>query len=801
MLFAAPLLLFSSCGIEDVEAEDGAIVFELYDTEGNLIEGLQSMRFGTTATYTLKSAFVTYTVATPPTGWKCTVIPSSRSCSVTAPPASDLGAKASGDVVIEIQSQAGRTETYTLAVAALENDITLTFDEETTSKTHVFSYGKSMEFEFTSENTASLDVSVPKGWTYTADVDAGLLTVTAPTQEEADPAMEGSVKVTPLSVRGTAGEGSSIPVELSTKLPIISFAEADYKFAFGEQRDIPCTVTNVATCDITALKGWDIALDIKNSVLKVTAPADGADCTGAGTVEFAAVSAEELTASFSVRLSWKGISTPEEFVAFGNAVTEGAPLDAYTNGGRIVLVSDIDLSALTQTSFVGSAANPFKGTFDGLSNTITVKLADQDSKELGLFHTLDATAEIKNLSLAGSMSVSQATPVVAGTLAVYNNGAALTKVTNKATLSFSGAKTVTTAGYLGGLVGLANVGSVYTDCHNTGEFIVTGTARTEFIGGIVAGTADKTEGSLVNCTNKGNFSFDFPGAVDTGQYGGLFGHAEKSNWTFSNCTNEGTFTVTFADPGHQFHSLGGILATGYGVFDNCVNKGKIMFNNSNGTKYRRTGGIVGCVGSDAGLGYTLRMTNCRNEADIAASTASVGGLIGIAEKVASPALIENCVNTGNMTSPTMADYDLFYMGGIAGKVAGAFTLKNCINRGNLTAAVERDIAGIAVAGDNNAVFDGCENYGNITVVANHKTDKWRPIVAGIVAIENDKVTTITNCTCKCTIDATLYQATSIGAVYVFQKTWEKGVEDTKTVCDEASKTNSAETTIKITTRE
>ena len=94
-----------------------------------------------------------------------------------------------------------------------------------------------------------------------------------------------------------------------------------------------------------------------------------------------------------------------------------------------------------------------------------------------------------------------------------------------------------------------------------------------------------------------------------------------------------------------------------------------------------------------------------------------------------------------------------------------------------------------------------ENYGDITAVANHKTDKWRPIVAGIVAIENDKVTTITNCTCKCTIDATLYQATSVGAVYVFQKTWEKGVEDKKTVCDEASKTNSAETTIRITTRE
>ena len=282
----------------------------------------------------------------------------------------------------------------------------------------------------------------------------------------------------------------------------------------------------------------------------------------------------------------------------------------------------------------------------------------------------------------------------------------------------------------------------------------------------------------------------------------MFGHAEKSNWTFSNCTNEGTFTVTFADPGHQFHSLGGILATGYGVFDNCVNKGKITFNNSNGTKYRRTGGIVGCVGSDAGLGYTLRMTNCRNEADIAASTASVGGLIGIAEKVASPALIENCINTGNMTSPTMADYDLFYMGGIAGKVAGGpSTLENCINRRQPHGGRRARHRGYRRIRRRQCRFDGCENYGDITAVANHKTDKWRPIVAGIVAIENDKVTTITNCTCKCTIDATLYQATSVGAVYVFQKTWEKGVEDKKTVCDEASKTNSAETTIRITTRE
>ena len=52
---AAATLCVVSCGIDDVDAEDGAIQFELYDTEGTLIEGLQSMKFGATTAYTLKA--------------------------------------------------------------------------------------------------------------------------------------------------------------------------------------------------------------------------------------------------------------------------------------------------------------------------------------------------------------------------------------------------------------------------------------------------------------------------------------------------------------------------------------------------------------------------------------------------------------------------------------------------------------------------------------------------------------------------------------------------------------------------
>ena len=48
--------------------------YVMLDKEGNI------MKFGETTAYTLKSAFVTYTEVIAPTGWKCSVIPSSGRC-------------------------------------------------------------------------------------------------------------------------------------------------------------------------------------------------------------------------------------------------------------------------------------------------------------------------------------------------------------------------------------------------------------------------------------------------------------------------------------------------------------------------------------------------------------------------------------------------------------------------------------------------------------------------------------------------------------------------------------------------
>ena len=736
-LLAAATLCVVSCGIDDVDAEDGAIQFELYDTEGTLIEGLQSMKFGATTAYTLKSAFVTYTEVTAPAGWKCSVIPSSRSCTVTAPVASDLEAEAGGDITIAITSQAGRTMSYTLSVAALEESISLTFDGDATTKNHIFSYGKSLVFPFSCENTSSLEVEAPEGWTTETDLENSQLTVTAPMPDSQNPTLTGAVKVTPLSVRGTAGESSSISVELSTKMPVIQFAEPIDRFVFGEQRNIPCTMQYVDKCDITAPEGWTVELDIAASMLKVTAPAEGVGIP-AGTVTLDAVSAEELTESFETQLSLKGIATGDDFVAFGKAVTEAAPLDEFMQEGTVILLQDVDLSAFSQTCFVGQAENPFTGTFDGKGHTLTVSLNDGDAKELGLFHTLDATAAVKNLTLAGSMTISKIDPVTAGTLAVFNNGAALTGVTNTAAITFSGLKTSSTMGNLGGLVGQDKAGSIYTDCHNTGNFEFLQSVRSVAIGGLVGSAADDTVGSFVDCSNKGKINMNLADSgQDSGRIGGIIGMTEAAEWSYTNCVNEGAMTMDFNGTNKQFHSLGGLVGIAEkmksGLIENCTNTGNL--------------------------------SNPKTDETAAGSVPS-------------------------------------QIGGIIGSAYGNLQIKGCINRGSITGVFRYRAAGILSAARNagNSI-ESCENYGNITVTTIEPATTAFPLVAGLVVIENSNtVVTISTSKNVGTLTATVKSAEHVNPVYIYQKVFEKDEADV-TICDQATKDASAGTVMNITIKE
>lgn len=361
-------------------------------------------------------------------------------------------------------------------------------------------------------------------------------------------------------------------------------------------------------------------------------------------------------------------------------------------------------------------------------------------------------------------------------------------------------------GNLGGLVGQDKAGSVYTDCHNTGNFEFLQSVRSVAIGGLVGSAADDTVGSFVDCSNKGKINMNLADSgQDSGRIGGIIGMTEAAEWSYTNCVNEGAMTMDFNGTNKQFHSLGGILGYGYGSFEKCYNRGQIVMNNAKSAN-RRIGGIAGCIGSDKGKDkLSLKMVDCHNEADIAVTTNYTGGLVGIAEKMKS-GLIENCTNTGNLSNPktdeTAAGSVPSQIGGIIGSAYGNLQIKGCINRGSITGVFRYRAAGILSAARNagNSI-ESCENYGNITVTTIEPATTAFPLVAGLVVIENSNtVVTISTSKNVGTLTATVKSAEHVNPVYIYQKVFEKDEADV-TICDQATKDASAGTVMNITIKE
>lgn len=200
------------------------------------------------------------------------MIPSSRHFSITAPQFSDLNSDASGEIVIDITHQTGRTRQVRIPVATLEDDILLTIAPDQIAGTQVFAFGRRKEYAFTWQNVASVDLAAPKGWKAEADLEKNMITVSAPV-EGSEYEKTGNLVITPRSLRGTAGAAATVALELSTELPVIIFEETAYNCEFGKSAEIPFTAKNVDAAEISALPaGWSAELKLAENKLIVTAP-------------------------------------------------------------------------------------------------------------------------------------------------------------------------------------------------------------------------------------------------------------------------------------------------------------------------------------------------------------------------------------------------------------------------------------------------------------------------------------------------------------------------------------------------
>ena len=199
------------------------------------------------------------------------------------------------------------------------------------------------------------------------------------------------------------------------------------------------------------------------------------------------------------QLSARGIATAEDLVAFAQAVNEGSSLTPFMVDGDIVLLNDIDASAITEWTPAGTKTSPFTGNFNGKGHSIknvkwSVDLSS--SPYAGVFgYAKGASITAVTVGAEGNVITLEgnATAVNAGAIAGYAEGGSITGCTVYASQSYTGSN----AGgniRIGGICGYSSADVV--SCTNRGNVLCPVNAR-------AAGFVAYNEGKVSECTNYG----------------------------------------------------------------------------------------------------------------------------------------------------------------------------------------------------------------------------------------------------------------------------------------------------------
>ena len=229
------------------------------------------------------------------------------------------------------------------------------------------------------------------------------------------------------------------------------------------------------------------------------------------------------------------IGTPAELQALADAVNSG---ESY-EGKTVTLTANIDLGGESNPwTAIGTAANPFKGTFDGGYHVIS-GLYIASGSAVGLFGEVNG-GTVQNLVVRGEVnSTSNAAGVIGKLTAghVRNCG-------NEA--SVSGGSCV------GGVVGAVNGAGTVSGCYNKGT--VSGT--TGYIGGVTG--QHWRAGRVENCYNVGTVTG--PATV-----GGVTGGHKASSPVLEHCYNAGNVV----DSAGNGNNVGAVIGASRGSCTDC----------------------------------------------------------------------------------------------------------------------------------------------------------------------------------------------------------------------------------------
>ena len=807
-----PLILLAvsfSVACDPAKPEE-SFEFKVTASDGSALSGVQTLAYDSSLTLSFTAKSVAGIETSAPAGWTVDVSMSGRHITISSPSAKDASAAESGTVEIVAKANSGKTITENVQVKV--TDAAVLFSINDVSGKLEFVYAQTRSFSFEASNVEKLEAVLPAGWTFNSNLEAKTLSISAPERGNAAAELEGTVKITPVSARGNAGESVNIPVSVKVNAPTIVFSPSGFSHVdFGSKNVLSVSeMENVEKIELLqAPKGWSCDFTLPASSFTLNAPAEGGDYDGEGSIIIQARSASGDTHEYSIPVSVKGINNKTEFLSLVkayNALAEGANPSSiiadYVWKGELLLNTDLDLGDTGTACFV---TRDFTYSFNGKGHTVTLNYSG-DAEAIGFFSCVAEPGKVSNINFAGSI-VSSHYDVKLAVVTCISKGGKFENINSSVDISqngTNGAETDSPAkGFLGVIAADEQGNGSYTNCRNSGPIKF---SNVKYMGGLIGDIWDNTKGTVSGCANTAPITGEFKSyAMNDALAGGVVGNTIGSDWHYTNSYNSGAFKYGFNKNGTGIRALGGFAGTVFGHYDSCYNTGDVTDSDGLDASFgtRRIGGFGGAAWLSNDCVFTGN--NCYNTGNVSGICNYIGGFVGILEETEEEAKchrITNCYNTGNVSVlSNTAVSDAF--GGLAGTLYNLVIVQNCRNEGKVIGVSKRCAGGLIGRAADAVVIQNCTNSGDLYVGAVEvaQVKAYSPVAGGICGIagENSKVS-ILQCNNTGKITAmTVYQQ-GVQSTYASEaalaKVHDPGSAATdQTNIDQATKDNSAGATI------
>ncbi len=369
-----------------------------------------------------------------------------------------------------------------------------------------------------------------------------------------------------------------------------------------------------------------------------------------------------------------------------------API-GQVNGGRLKNVTNyVPVEATgTDVSCIGGVCAYYYSsqTAEGLVNRATVTVSSNIAASVcHLGGVIGATkggvdcdfSGCENYGTVSFTGTSSSDLRVGGIIGTLNPAAALshhlTDCKNNGDCLITNAATISSALYLGGIVGYSNSPSypVYlSGCDNNATVANrAGTCSSFIMGGGIAGKLTSLA-QVTDCSTSTTALLENTADGNRIWIGGIAGEIQGA--TFSDCINEGIVrnsgnSLYSSSTPYADISIGGIVGTvsaAGGSFTTCDNTGAVS-SSGNVTYALNPVSVGGIVGTDySGASYT----SCSNSGPLTnsistppAANVDTGGILGRNNSV--KATLTSCINTGNISTSGGGEGCFFDSGGIVG---------------------------------------------------------------------------------------------------------------------------------------